>query len=88
MNKRPHCGTRAIDKDRTDNAVLALLVLGIHDGFGRTWNAFDSSAIDRLHVKGLISDPRSEAKSMLLTEEGFTRAQALFEAMFTKEDTE
>jgi len=50
-------------------AVLALLYLGLHDG-ARTWNGFDWDAMDRLHERGYISDPRSKAKSVVFSEEG------------------
>ena len=50
-----------IDNDKIDQAVLALLLLGIHDG-SRTWKGFDWDSLDRLHEKELISDPRGEAK--------------------------
>ena len=57
---------------RIDEAVLALLYLGIferHPVMGaRTWKSFDWAAIDRLHDKGLISDPVSKAKSVTFTE--------------------
>ena len=46
----------AIDTDRIDDCVLALLLLGRHDGC-RVWKSFDWDAMDRLHKKGLISDP-------------------------------
>ena len=45
-----------IDRDHIDDAVLALLFLGRHDGM-RTWKSFDWAAMERLHTKGLISDP-------------------------------
>ena len=45
-----------IDENRIDDAVLALLLLGLHDG-QRAWKSFDRDALDRLHAKGLISDP-------------------------------
>jgi hypothetical protein len=45
-----------IDTDRIDDAVLALLLLGLHDGC-RVWKGFDWEAMRRLHDKGLISDP-------------------------------
>lgn len=50
-----------IDHDHIDDAVLALLYLGLHDG-GRTWKGFDWEAMSRLHEKGLISDPVGKAK--------------------------
>jgi hypothetical protein len=73
------------DTDRIDEAVLALLYLGLHDGC-RAWKGFDWSAMDRLHDKGFISNPASKAKSVVFTEEGLKRAEALFEAMFGKAD--
>jgi Domain of unknown function (DUF6429) len=44
-----------IDRDRIDDAVLALLFLGHHDGI-RTWKSFDWAVMERLHTKGFISD--------------------------------
>ena len=49
-----------IDTDRIDEAVLALLWLGLHDGL-RAWKTFDWDAMDRLHAKGLIHDPVGKA---------------------------
>ena len=42
-----------IDKDKIDDAVLALLWLTLHDG-DRAWKGFDWDTLDRLHAKGLI----------------------------------
>ena len=38
--------------------------------------------MERLHEKGYISNPRSKAKSVVMTEEGAKRAQELFEKHF------
>jgi len=38
--------------------------------------------LDRLHERGYISDPKSNAKSVLLSEEGERRARELFERHF------
>lgn len=70
-----------INPDRIDDAVLALLYLGLHDG-GRTWKGFDREAMNRLHEKGLISDPVGKAKSVIFTEEGERRSLAMFHEMF------
>jgi len=43
-----------IDNDKIDQAVLALLFLGIHEG-ARTWKGFDWDSLDRLHEKGFIA---------------------------------
>ncbi len=61
------------ERERTDEAVLALLLLGLHDG-NRAWKTFDWEAMDRLHAKGLISNPASRAKSVVLTEAGLKAA--------------
>jgi hypothetical protein len=66
-----------IDTDRIDDAVLALLYLGRHDEW-RTWKSFDWDAMDRLHEKGLISDPVGRTKSVVFSEEGLRRSEALF----------
>src|ERR1700733_3006319 len=50
-----------IDTDKVDEAVLTLLYLTLHDG-ARAWKGFDWDTLNRLHVKGFISDPVSKAK--------------------------
>jgi hypothetical protein len=74
--------TMEIDTERVDAAVLALLLLGLHDG-RRVWKGFDWDAMERLHKKGFISDPVSKAKSVVLTEEGLREAERLLAEMFT-----
>lgn len=59
-----------LDTKRIDDAVLALLYLGLHDG-ARAWKGFDWEAMNRLHEQGYITDPRGKAKSVVFTEEGF-----------------
>jgi len=70
-----------LNTDRIDDAVLALLLLGLHDG-DRAWKSFDWEAMGRLHAKGLISDPVGKAKSVALSQEGFNHAQALLKSLF------
>ncbi len=41
----------------------------------RTWKSFDWSAMKRLHEKGLISDPASKAKSVVLTDTGLRQGE-------------
>ena len=62
-----------IDRDHIDDAVLALLFLGRHDGM-RTWKSFDWAAMERLHTKGLISDPIGKAKSVVFTDAASVRS--------------
>lgn len=71
-----------IDNDRIDDAVLALLQLVVHDDV-RAWKGFDRDTLDRLHAKGLISDPRTAAKSVVLSDEGMRQSERLFNEMFT-----
>jgi hypothetical protein len=74
----------SIDKDKIDDAVLALLYLGLHDRY-RAWKGFDWDAMNRLYEKGLISDPVGKAKSVVFTDEGLRRSEELFRKMFTTE---
>ena len=70
-------------EDRIDDAVLALLYLGLHQGY-RAWKGFDWDAMNRLYEKGIIDNPRSKAKSVVFTEEDLRRSKELFEAMFVR----
>ena len=72
-----------IDTDRIDEAVLALLWLGLHDGM-RAWKTFDWDAMDRLHAKGLIGDPVGKARSVVFTPEGLAGSEQLFRERFAK----
>ncbi len=74
-----------LDQDKIDNAVLALLLLGLHDG-GRTWKGFDWETMNRLHEKGFISNPLGKAKSVVFTEEGLAQSQKLAEELFGDRD--
>ena len=67
--------------NKIDEAVLALLFLGLHEDV-RTWKSFDWDAMDRLHAKGLISNPRGKAKSVVFSEEGLRQSELLFNKMF------
>jgi hypothetical protein len=72
----------ALDSDKIDEAVLALLLLGLHDG-NRVWKGFDWEAMNRLHDKGFISDPRGKTKSVVFTEAGLREAQRLIHVLFS-----
>ncbi len=73
-----------IDYDRIDDAVLALMQLGRSDE-ARAWKGYDWDTLARLHAKGLISDPRGKAKSVVFTEEGLARSETLFRQLFTRD---
>lgn len=74
------------DEEKIDDAVLALLFLTMWTDRAakRAWKGHDYAALDRLHRKGHIGDPKGKARSVVLTEEGEARAEALFRQLFGK----
>ncbi|CAN5897215.1 DUF6429 family protein [soil metagenome] len=76
------------DQQKLDDIVLALLHLNSFPdhGMSRAWKGFDWDSMNRLHEAGLISDPRSKAKSVVLSEEGARQAEALFEEHFAGQE--
>jgi hypothetical protein len=66
-----------IDKDKIDEAVLALLWLTRCDE-ARAWKGHDWDALGRLYEKGMIGDPKSKAKSVWFSEEGLAESERLF----------
>ncbi|AZY94806.1 hypothetical protein EOJ32_19115 (plasmid) [Paracoccus sp. Arc7-R13] len=72
-----------IDRDKIDEAVLALMWLTLHDE-RRAWKGFDWDALERLHGRGLIADPVNKAKSVILTDEGLRQSEEFFRALFTR----
>jgi hypothetical protein len=84
-------GKTDIDTNKVDDAVLALMYLTLHDanrfsGLARAWKSFDWATMNRLYEKDLIFDPVNKAKSVVLTEEGLKRSEALFHELFAKRD--
>jgi hypothetical protein len=79
------------DQDKVDEMVLALLSLTMfeedQDG-ARAWKGHDWVAMDRLHTKGYVSDPKSKAKSVVVTVKGVQRSPELFEKHFGKKEPE
>ena len=73
----------AIDTDKIDDAVLALLHLTLHDG-ARAWKGHDWEVLNRLHRKGMIDNPVSKAKSVLLTDQGVSESERLFRELFER----
>ena len=77
-----------IDYDKVDDMTLALMYLvtweRIPDHGSRAWKGFDWDTMDRLHKKGWIEDPKSKAKSVSMTEDGFRRSEELFTEFFAK----
>ncbi len=71
-----------LDNDNIDEAVLALLYLTLDEREGRAWKSFDWDAMGRLHERGLISNPATKAKSVVLSDEGIARARELCVKLF------
>ncbi len=71
----------AVDWECVDEAALAIMLLGLHEGW-RTWKGFDWEVLNRLHDKGFITDPKTNAKSVIFTEKGLEESQRLFERLF------
>jgi len=74
------------NEKKIDEMVLALLYLTAFTdrGFVRAWKNHDWEALNRLHDKGLISDPTSNAKSVVLSDEGARQSEELFIKLFAK----
>ncbi|MGO9007592.1 MAG: DUF6429 family protein [Beijerinckiaceae bacterium] len=74
-----------LDETKIDDAVLALLRLGLHDEC-RAWKGFDWDAMARLHAKGFIANPRGKTKSVILTDAGLTRSEDLLQRLFCTDE--
>lgn len=72
-----------IDRDKMDEAVLALLWLNL-DATGMAWKGFDWRTMERLHERGLISNPVGKSKSVRLTEVGLIEGERLFRELFVR----
>jgi Domain of unknown function (DUF6429) len=72
------------NRDKVDEMVLALLTLTMFEDRyeTRAWKGQDWDVMDRLHERGYISDPKSKAKSVAMTEEGEEMARKLFARHF------
>jgi len=70
--------------EKVDEATLALmwLVTQSDKSGSRAWKSFDWATLDRLHEKGLISDPKSKAKSVTLSAEAVELSKTLFTKLF------
>ena len=71
------------DDEKIDAAVLALMYLTLHDG-RRAWKSFPWDATDRLHERGLIDNPKTKTKSVVLSDEGLAEAKKSFRALVAK----
>jgi predicted transcriptional regulator len=73
-----------IDRKKLLEVALAMLHLTAYgDRFGaRAWKGMNWELLDALHEEGWISDPKSKAKSVALTDEGERLAAEFFEKHF------
>jgi hypothetical protein len=51
--------------------------LTLHEDY-RAWKSYDWDVMNYLHEPGFISDPRSKAKSVILTDEGLARSRETY----------
>ena len=75
-----------MDTNKIEETVLALLYLTSFPDHGvtRAWKGQNWDTMNRLHEKGMISDPKSKAKSVILTAEGAKQSDELFHKLFGK----
>ncbi len=66
-----------------------LHLTSFEDSYGvtRTWKGMDFGLLDELYERGWISNPKTKAKSVVLTEEGERLAREFFNKHFLRQDT-
>jgi hypothetical protein len=75
-----------IDQEKLAEIVLAVLWLSAHDNQGiRVWKNVDWDAMNLLHEKGWIDNPRSKSKSVALSPEGEALAAGFYEKYLLKQ---
>ena len=76
------------DEEKVDEMVLALLYLTsfTEHNITRAWKGQDWDVLNRLNQKGLISDPKSKAKSVVLSEDAAKESARLFQKYFASND--
>ncbi len=72
------------DSEKIAEVAIGLMYLTLHGDRGgvRAWKGLDWDVLHLLHDKGWISDPKSKARSVVVTEEGESHAQRMFEKHF------
>lgn len=74
------------DPNRAAELVLALMYLDVHEEV-RAWKGYPWDVLHALYERGLISNPRSTAKSVVLTEEGLARAASAFDDLLASQES-
>lgn len=72
------------DWQKVDELTLALMHLTTFEDHGahRSWKGYDWDVLGRLHAAGLISNPATTAKSVVVSDDGARRSRELFEKFF------
>jgi hypothetical protein len=75
-----------IDREKLAEAALAILCLSaFQDGPGvRAWKGMDWDVMNLLFERGWIQDPKSKAKSVVVTEDGLERAEQFLHQYFRR----
>ncbi len=81
-------GRMEFDEAKVDEMVLALLYLTsfTERGVTRAWKGQDWDVLNRLHEKGLISDPKSKGQIRILSEAAAKESARLFWKYFASND--
>ena len=72
---------RELDWEKMAECALGMLWLNVHE-HARVWKSMPWEVTDLLHEKGWISNPKSKANSVVLTEDGERLAQEFLEKHF------
>ena len=70
------------DQSKIDEMVMTLLYISSFDN-GRVWKGYDWDILERLHEKGLITDPVGKTKSFYLSDEGMKFGKELAQKLLT-----
>ncbi len=72
------------DVEKIAEVAIALMYLTFEGSRGelRAWKGLDWDVLAVLHEKGWIGNPRTKARSVLVTETGGKQARLLFERHF------
>jgi hypothetical protein len=72
------------NQDKLDEVVMGLLWLTMFEDHGitRSWKNQDWDVMKRLYERGCILDPKSKARSVVVTEEGKRVAEEMFRKHF------
>ena len=59
------------------------MYLDVHDD-ARAWKGYPRDVLDTLHQNGLITDPKTKAQSVVLTDVGLERAASVFQTLLAQ----